>query len=42
MPKCFPILKIKRNVEKIEDFNFEDFELLEYDPLPAIKMKMAV
>lgn len=41
-PRPFPRLKIKREVESIEDFQFDDFELEEYNPQGAIKMKMAV
>ncbi|XP_072234912.1 thymidylate synthase [Leuresthes tenuis] len=38
----FPKLKIKRNVESIDDFCAEDFEIYDYNPHPIIKMKMAV
>lgn len=41
-PRNFPTLNIKRKVENIEDFRYEDFEIIGYDPLPAIKMDMAV
>lgn len=41
-PKTFPKLKIKRNVTNIDDFKFEDFEVVDYDPYGPIKMKMAV
>lgn len=41
-PREFPKLKFKRNVEKIEDFCFEDFEIENYDPYPKISMEMAV
>jgi len=41
-PRCFPKLKIKRNVEKIEEFTFDDFELIGYNPYPKIPMDMAV
>lgn len=41
-PRPFPTLKIKRNVEDIDSFKFEDFEIIGYDPHPTIKMKMAV
>lgn len=37
-----PTLKIKRKVETIDDFKFEDFELENYEPHPAIKAEMAV
>uniref|UniRef100_A0A182M8X6 Thymidylate synthase n=1 Tax=Anopheles culicifacies TaxID=139723 RepID=A0A182M8X6_9DIPT len=41
-PSKFPSLVIKRKVESIDDFNFADFEILNYNPQSAIKMKMAV
>lgn len=41
-PRPFPQLRFKRNVEKIDDFTFEDFEILNYNPYPSIKMAMAV
>ncbi|ESN94829.1 hypothetical protein HELRODRAFT_87612 [Helobdella robusta] len=41
-PREFPKLKINRVVESIDDFKFEDFELVGYKPYPAIKMRMAV
>lgn len=41
-PRPFPKLKIKRDVKNIDDFQFEDFEITDYDPYPAIKMEMAV
>uniref|UniRef100_A0A336MFY9 Thymidylate synthase n=1 Tax=Culicoides sonorensis TaxID=179676 RepID=A0A336MFY9_CULSO len=41
-PRQFPKLKIKRKVEKIDDFKFEDFEIEGYNPYPKISMEMAV
>ncbi|XP_034670125.1 thymidylate synthase [Drosophila subobscura] len=41
-PRPFPKLHIKRKVEDIEDFRYEDFEVIGYDPYPKIKMDMAV
>ena len=38
----FPTISIKRKVENIEDFKFEDFEVKGYDPHPKIAMDMAV
>lgn len=38
----FPKLKIKRRVERIDDFCAEDFEICDYNPHPTIKMQMAV
>lgn len=37
-----PTMKINPNVKKIEDFKFEDFELIGYDPHPTIKAPIAV
>jgi thymidylate synthase len=41
-PRPFPKLNIKRQVETIDDFKFEDFEIVGYNPYPTIKMEMAV
>lgn len=43
-PFDFPKLKIspKRKIEKIEDFEFEDFELIDYQHHGFIQMKMAI
>lgn len=41
-PRPFPLLRITRDVTDIDDFKFEDFELLGYDPHPKIGMEMAV
>ena len=41
-PRPFPTVSIKRKVENIEDFKFEDFELQGYKPYPKIAMEMAV
>jgi len=41
-PKALPEMRINSDVKCIEDFNFEDFELLNYDPYPAIKAPIAV
>jgi thymidylate synthase len=41
-PKKLPTVKINPAVKNIFDFKFEDFELLEYDPHPAIKAPIAV
>ncbi|XP_026124091.1 thymidylate synthase [Carassius auratus] len=41
-PRPFPKLRIKRKVERIDDFQAEDFEIYDYNPHPAIKMQMAV
>ena len=41
-PRALPELKINKNVESIFDFNFEDFEVINYDPHPHIKGKVSV
>lgn len=41
-PRDFPKMIIKRKVTDIEDFKFEDFELIGYNPYPKINMQMAV
>ncbi|ODV98176.1 hypothetical protein PACTADRAFT_661 [Pachysolen tannophilus NRRL Y-2460] len=39
IPRKFPKLILKRNVTDIDDFKFEDFEIVDYNPYPTIKMK---
>ncbi|KAH8377829.1 hypothetical protein KR093_007265 [Drosophila rubida] len=41
-PRPFPKLNIKRQVTNIEDFRYEDFEIVGYDPHNKIQMDMAV
>ena len=41
-PKPLPVMKINPDVKDIFDFKFEDFELLNYDPLPGIKAPVAI
>jgi thymidylate synthase len=41
-PRTLPQLKINKKVESIFDFNFEDFEVINYDPHPHIKGKVSV
>lgn len=41
-PKPLPQLRLRREVESIFDFRFEDFEVLNYEPDPAIKAPVAV
>ena len=36
-PRKLPSLKIKRKVDNIFDFKFDDFEIIDYDPHPHIK-----
>lgn len=41
-PREFPRLIIKRQIKNIDDFKFEDFELVNYNPHAIIKLDMAV
>ncbi len=41
-PRALPQMLIKRKVDSIDDFQFEDFELINYDPWPAIKGVVSV
>ena len=41
-PKPLPKMRITRDVSSIFDFKFEDFEIVDYDPHPAISAPVAV
>lgn len=41
-PRPLPRLKIKRDVKDIFDFKYADFEIVDYNPHPTIKGKVAV
>jgi thymidylate synthase len=41
-PRALPTLKINPNIKSIYDFEFEDFELLNYEAHPHIKAAVAV
>lgn len=42
VPRAFPILRINKDVKKIDGFKFSDFTLVNYQPYPKIQMTMAV
>ncbi len=42
LPRPMPQMRLNPNIKNIFDFRFEDFELLNYDPYPAIKAPIAV
>ena len=41
-PKALPTLSIKKDIQDIFSFTYEDFELKNYDPDPAIRAPVAV
>jgi thymidylate synthase len=41
-PKSLPTMKMNPEVKDLFGFNFEDFELLNYDPHPLIKGSVAI
>lgn len=41
-PRSLPVMKLNPKVKNIHDFQFEDFELVGYDPHPGIKAPIAV
>ena len=41
-PRALPVMKINPDVQDIFEFRFEDFLLVNYDPLPHIKAPVAV
>jgi thymidylate synthase len=40
-PNSLPTLKLNPKIKNIDDFKFEDFELVGYDPHPPIKAEIA-
>lgn len=41
-PRLLPRLRLNKEIRNIDDFTFEDIEILDYDPYPAIKAPIAV
>ena len=41
-PRPLPKMLIKRKIDSIDDFQYEDFELINYDPWPPIKGQVSV
>jgi thymidylate synthase len=41
-PRSLPVMRLNPEVKSLFDFRYEDFELLNYDPHPAIKAPVAV
>lgn len=41
-PRPLPTMRINPAIRNLADFRFEDFELISYDPYPAIKAPIAV
>jgi len=41
-PRPLPLMRLNPEVRELENFRFEDFELVGYDPHPAIKAPIAV
>lgn len=41
-PRALPKLKINPDIKSLYDFTYSDFEIVDYDPYPAIKGKVSV
>lgn len=41
-PRELPTMLLNKEVKSIDDFKYEDFELINYNPYPAIKAEVAV
>ncbi|MBQ3827919.1 MAG: thymidylate synthase, partial [Prevotella sp.] len=41
-PRPLPTMKINPDVKSLFDFQYEDFELIGYDPHPHIKAEVSV
>ena len=42
VPRSLPTMLIHGEQKELEDFKFEDFELIDYEPHPAIKAPIAI
>ncbi len=42
VPKPYPTMRLNKEIKDLSDFTFEDFNLENYDPWPAIKAPVAV
>jgi len=42
LPRPFPLLKLNPEVKNIDDFKFEDFTIIGYNPDKKVAMEMAV
>ncbi|MFA6081318.1 MAG: thymidylate synthase [Patescibacteria group bacterium] len=41
-PRPFPTVKLNKKIKKIDDFKYEDIEVVNYDPHPVIKAQVTV
>lgn len=41
-PRSFPTMKLNKKIKNIDDFTYEDFEIVGYDPHPPIKGDVTV
>jgi thymidylate synthase len=41
-PRPLPVLRFGRAPERLQDFRYEDIQLIGYDPYPTIKAPIAV
>jgi len=41
-PRPFPTIKLNKKIKNIDDFKFEDIEVINYNPYPAIKGEVTV
>jgi len=41
-PRALPQLKLNPDIKSIYDFDFPDFEIVDYDPYPSIKAPIAI